>query len=58
MLTLLMWREVQPMGVCSVTIACAWANMPSLYLSRRKASTLIGAVEVLGAFDLAAGPHV
>ena len=28
------------------------------FLSRREALTPIGAVEVLGDFDLAAGPHV
>jgi hypothetical protein len=29
-----------------------------VFLSRREALTPIGAVVVLGAFDLAAGPHV
>ena len=29
-----------------------------VFLSRREALTPTGAVEVLGAFDLAAGPHV
>ena len=58
MLTLLMWREVQPMGF--VTNYCLHPGLQALlaFLSRREALTPIGAVEVLGDFDLAAGPHV
>ena len=56
MLTLLMWCEVQPVGF--FTIACAGVYKPSLFLSRIEARTPIGAVEVLGAFDLAGGPQV
>ena len=41
------------------TIACTRAYQALLaFLSRREALTPIGAVEVLGDFDLAAGPHV
>ena len=55
---LLMWREVQPMGF--VTNYCLHPGLQALlaFLSRREALTPIGAVEVLGDFDLAAGPHV
>ena len=58
MLTLLMWREVQPMGF--VTNYCLHPGLQALFafLSRREALTPIGAAEVLGDFDLAAGPHV
>ena len=58
MLTLLMWHEVQPMGF--VTNYCLHPGLQALlaFLSRREALTPIGAVEVLGDFDLAAGPHV
>ena len=57
MLTLLMWREVQPMGF--VTNYCLHPGLQALLgLSRREALTPIGAAEVLGDFDLAAGPHV
>ena len=58
MLTLLMWREVQPMGF--VTNYCLHPGLQALlaFSSRREALTPIGAVEVLGDFDLAAGPHV
>ena len=53
-----MWREVQPMGF--VTNYCLHPGLQALlaFLSRREALTPIGAVEVLGDFDLAAGPHV
>ena len=58
LLTLLMWREVQPMGF--VTNYCLHLGLQALlaFLSRREALTPIGAVEVLGDFDLTAGPHV
>ena len=58
LLTLLMWREVQPMGF--VTNYCLHPGLQALlaFLSRREALTPLGAVEVLGDFDLAAGPHV
>ena len=58
MLTLLMWREVQPMGF--VTNYCLHPGLQALlaFSSKREALTPIGAVEVLGDFDLAAGPHV
>ena len=54
----LMWREVQPMGF--VTNYCLHPGLQALlaFSSRREALTPIGAVEVLGDFDLAAGPHV
>ena len=57
MLTLLMWHEVEPMGF--LTNYCLRLGLQALlvYLSRREALTPIGAVEVLGAFDLAAGRH-
>ena len=53
LLTLLMWREVQPMGF--VTNYCLHPGLQALqiaFLSRREALTPIGAVEVLGDFDL------
>ena len=52
------WREVQPMGF--VTNYCLHPGLQALlaFLSRREALTPIGTVEVLGDFDLAAGPHV
>ena len=58
LLTLLMWREVQPMGF--VSNYCLHPGLQALlaFLSRREAFTPIGAVEVLGDFGLAAGPHV
>ena len=56
--TFLKWREVQPMGL--VTTYCLHLGLQALlvFLSRREALSPIGAVEVLGAFHLAAGPHV
>ena len=59
LLTHLMWRGVQPMGF--VTNYCLHPSLQALvlaFLSRREALTPIGAVEVLGDFDLAAEPHV
>ena len=58
LLTLLMWREVQPMRF--VTNYCLHLGLQALLasLSRREALTPIGAVDVLGDFDLTAGPHV
>ena len=49
---------VQPMGF--VTNYCLHPGLQALlaFLSGREALTPIGAVEVLGDFDLAAGPHV
>ena len=57
-LTLLMWREVQPMGF--VTNYCLHMGLQDLlvFLSRGEALTPIGAVEVLDGFDPTAGPHV
>ena len=50
--------EVQPMGF--VTNYCLHPGLQALlaFLSTREALTPIGTVEVLGDFDLAAGPHV
>ena len=49
---------LQPMGF--VANYCLRLGLQALLvvLSRREALTPIGAVEVLGAFDLAGGPHV
>ena len=58
MLTLLMWYEVQPKGVCYQQLLALGLTSPTCFLSRGEALTPIGAVEVLGAFDLAPGPHV
>jgi len=43
-----------------VTNYCLHPGLQALlaFLSRREALTPIGAVEVLGDFDLTAGPHV
>ena len=58
MLGLLMWHEGEPMGF--VTNYCLHPGLQALLVfgSRREAHTFIGAVEVLGGFDLAAGHHV
>ena len=58
MLTLVMCRRSNQL-VCYQLSLAPGLTIPPCFLSRSKAVTpAIGAVEVLGAFYLAAGPHV